>query len=135
MPIKWNKAFSVGHPEIDKHHKRIIKLINTLQKAVGKGTDEPVIPKILEELSSYANYHFGTEENMFLRSAYPDTEYHVGQHEEFRKYISRLKELIDRKEHIQGVKLLEYLNSWFVDHIVKIDMRMTPYIIERKEEN
>jgi hemerythrin-like metal-binding protein len=64
MPIKWNKEFSVGHPAIDKHHKKIISLMNSLQNALLKGTDTSVLPKMLEELSSYANYHFGAEENM-----------------------------------------------------------------------
>ena len=130
MPLKWNKAFSVGHPAIDSHHKKIISLMNSLQRAIQKGTDSSVVPKILEELSSYANYHFGAEENMFLQSEYPEIEYHVCRHEEFRKNIGRLKELVDRKEIVEGTELLKYLSSWFVDHIVKTDMRMTPYLIK-----
>jgi len=128
MPIKWNKEFSVGHPAIDKHHKKIISLMNSLQNALSKGTDVSVIPKMLEELSSYANYHFGAEENMFLQSEYPESEYHIFRHEDFRKNIGRLKDLVDRKETAVGAELLDYLSSWFVDHIVNIDMRMTPYI-------
>ena len=128
MPIKWNKEFSVGHPAIDKHHKKIISLMNSLQNALLKGTDTSVIPKMLEELSSYANYHFGAEENMFLQSEYPESEYHIFRHEDFRKNIGRLKDLVDRKETVEGTELLKYLSSWFVDHIVKTDMRMTPYI-------
>ncbi len=46
MPIKWNKAFSVGHPSIDSHHKKIISLMNSLQKGLSKGTDASVVPKI-----------------------------------------------------------------------------------------
>jgi hemerythrin len=53
---------------------------------------------------------------------------HIFRHEDFRKNIGRLKDLVDRKETAVGAELLEYLSSWFVDHIVKIDMRMTPYI-------
>ncbi len=84
--------------------------------------------RYLEELSSYANYHFGAEENMFLQSEYPETENHICRHEEFRKNIGGLKDLVDRKEIVEGAELLEYLTSWFVDHIVKTDMRMTPYL-------
>ncbi len=102
--------------------------MNSLQRAIHKGAAASVVPKILEELSSYANYHFGAEENMFLQSEYPETEYHVCQHEEFRKRIDGLKDLVNRKEIVEGVELLNFLSSWFVDHIVKTDMRMAPYL-------
>ena len=134
MPIKWNAAFSVGQPTIDAHHKHIIKLMNSLQRAIRAGTDAALVPKILEDLSSYANFHFGAEENMFLQSAYPETEHHVCEHEEFRKNIDRLKELVKRKEIVEGSALLDFLSSWFIHHIVKTDMGMTPYIEKRKGE-
>ena len=134
MIIEWSTEFSVGHEQIDSHHKRIIDMMNKLYESVKSGTEESIMPKILQELLQYAQYHFSIEEGWFLVTDYPNSEEHIQQHEQFRTNLSKLTELLSGQDRLeQGLELMEFIMSWFVNHILKADMEMTPYLIRKKE--
>jgi hemerythrin len=50
MAIIWKNDFSVGIPEMDHQHQRLVTMINQLDEAMGKGKGKEVIGKILAEL-------------------------------------------------------------------------------------
>jgi len=129
MPIKWDQTFSVHNKTIDTHHKHIVHMVNTLEAALHRKTEQTVIPKILSELADYIQYHFSYEEQMFLVTKYPDKEEHLKQHTEFQRYLKRIQ---TNENAVTGEALLKFLTSWLLNHILQTDKRMVPFLKENK---
>ena len=132
MTIRWDPAYRLGMRMIDAHHKRIITLINKLNRAVEEGKEETISKKILENLTAYTQYHFSTEEGWFLASDYPDADMHIGQHEEFRRRLEEFKTLMQHGEKSLEMKQLSvFLFTWFTNHILTVDMHLAAYLGEK----
>ena len=135
MSLEWNESYSLGLNEIDSYHKRIIGLINALYRAVAEGRERSMLPIILDRLAFYAQHHFAVEEGWFLASEYPSGEKHICAHEEFRARLEELKKLLETETtEVEARQLLEFLNSWFIDHILSVDMKLVAYLKERPKK-
>ena len=84
------------------------------------GSDDLV--DALTELVSYANYHFAYEEKLLAEHDYADLGEQVAEHTDFARVMANA--CYDAM-HAQAdrARLLEYLNGWWFDHILKIDMK------------
>jgi hemerythrin-like metal-binding protein len=119
----WKDEMSVGHPELDVDHQRLITIINRLWVAEGNGNRQ-VIEFVLDDLVHYTESHFKREEQMMAAVDYADFERHRGIH---RGICRRLEEI--RWEYFQGIReelrgeILEFLKNWLNQHILVEDMR------------
>lgn len=124
----WNEAMSVGRPELDSDHQRLIGIINRLWVAEDNGNRQ-VIEFVLDDLVQYTESHFKREEHMMDDVDYPDFERHRRIHQAICR---RLEEI--RWEYFQGLReelrgeILEFLKDWLNEHILGEDMRYRPYL-------
>ena len=88
----WNGRINsaCGVAQIDNEHKRLLVLLNELNRALQTGTGLGALGGVLDGLVDYAAYHFAHEEDQFLRSGYPAYEAHRLQH---RALTARVKEI------------------------------------------
>ena len=56
--LKWQVAYQVGIPEIDKQHKRLFEMLNKLQDIYESDNVKSEIQTVLEEMGDYLNIHF-----------------------------------------------------------------------------
>jgi hemerythrin-like metal-binding protein len=126
--IPWTDAFSVGNPQIGEQHAVLIDTINQLASAESLHNHHAV-SMIIDELASYAAFHFSYEESLLERVGYPHLEEHRIMHQ---AYIQWVNELRDR--HMTygtrplGEPVLEYLRDWLSHHILGEDQRFRPFI-------
>jgi hemerythrin-like metal-binding protein len=124
----WDESMSVGNPELDVDHKRLIGIINRLWVAEDNGNRQ-VIEFVLDDLVHYTEVHFKREEDMMDRGDYPDFQRHRRIHQAI---CQRLEEI--RWEYFQGIReelrgeILEFLKDWLNEHILVEDMRYRPYL-------
>lgn len=89
--LTWNEEiYSVGIKKMDDQHKVLVGLINALhgQKDL---KDKAFVEKVFATLVQYTVQHFGDEEKIMKRMAFPDFNMHHKQHEAFIKNVSDLK--------------------------------------------
>ena len=71
--IEWKDSYSTGIALMDKHHQRLVALINQLYAGVFACEDveqeRALTASILVQLEDYAEYHFTVEEQLM-------SEYH-----------------------------------------------------------
>ena len=122
----WSDKFKVGIDIIDNQHKKLVQLLNNLTVSLIENQDA-VLNQLFDELTSYAEYHFKTEEELW-HSHFGNDEW-CTQHQE--THSSFLPEINKLREQQKGVPLNEimesivkYLIRWLVFHIVESDMRM-----------
>lgn len=86
-----------------------------------KKADTRVIYSILNSLYFYTLTHFAVEEELMIRSSYPNYRDHKAEHDQFLKTIYDFKEdYYKNKDHLSE-NLLNFLKIWLQEHILKID--------------
>ena len=157
MAIEWSKKYSVGLDEIDAQHKELIRLINALEVIndnfnLYKSVKEPLL-KIMSDLKNYTVLHFATEEVLMSMFDYELGESHKHAHDNFVKLVGdqfvlylkvfheidsttdeeKLK-ILHRELHSAVHKLIEFLQKWLVNHIMKSDMEYVSFFNEIKKK-
>lgn len=130
--FNWSSDYSVGNQILDGQHKI---LFNLCAEALNLLKDEDIYSSkafqcLMDEICEKAKQHFDTEERLLDEYNFPDYRSHREEHYDF---LTKLAELIlDHSEKkLDRESLIQYLHSWFVDHIVNQDMKYKPYVIGR----
>lgn len=120
--IRWVPEMSVGHPDLDFDHQRLVEIINRLMLASGQGNRQ-VIEFVLDDLVNYTEFHFQREEEIMADAGYPELESHRRIHAGFCRKIEEL-----RWEYFQGLReqprdeIFRFLTAWLNHHILEDDM-------------
>lgn len=127
-PFPWKDGYNTDIPVIDGQHKLLLSYINKLHNGMQNGCDKSLLLEILDDLTGYAFTHFATEEMYFTRAPYPLAAKHIEEHQQFRQTVTQLRDaVLDGKAFID-IALLEYLKTWLVEHIQRMDAGFTPYV-------
>lgn len=129
--IVWDEGFSVGVSEMDRQHRRIIDLINSLIEKQDIEVDSEIISDILAKMLEYAHEHFRREEQYMLESGYPDYSRQREEHNEFRKRTPSFSIDVIRGKATIPKDILIYLKEWWVNHILNADMKYKDFFNER----
>ena len=127
--VQWSDSMSVGNLHIDEQHQILIDTINQLASAESQN-DRPVIAMIIDELVSYAAFHFHFEERLIEAAGYPGLEQHRRIHQGFVRWVSNLREefTYHRRQQL-GERILGFLRDWLSEHILGDDRAYRPFII------
>ncbi|WP_306606795.1 bacteriohemerythrin [Azonexus sp.] len=132
--VSWAEEMSVGDLHIDEQHQILIDTINQLASAEGQN-DRAMVAMIIDELVSYAAFHFEYEEKLMEDCGYPDLEMHRNVHLGFVNWVSAVREeFIYRRRTQFGERILNYLRDWLRDHILGEDQCYRPYLDYRDTE-
>lgn len=127
----WSDAYSVGHPEMDAQHRKLLGLCEAAERCApfddSKGYE--TFHLVLNELFLYADSHFTAEEKLLAEFGYPDLETHKDEHE---RWLDRLADLL--VESLDGPpdcdRLRRFLRTWWRQHILGSDMRYREYLLK-----
>ena len=129
--IQWETGLSVGVAEIDKQHQKLIQLINDLGDAMKQGKGQEAMGRILNELVSYTQVHFGTEERYFAQFQYPETYTHKQEHVAFVKKAVELKDGFAKGQIGLSLQVMDFLCDWLKKHIKGTDQKYTKFFNEK----
>lgn len=132
--ITWSDAFSVDNEELDSQHKDFLELIREAYAKIGGKLSAGELNDLLDKLYRHADNHFATEEKYFKEYNYERAAEHSKMHDEIRKEILSFKERHkhDISENIVW-ELIDFLENWLVDHIMKQDKLYVDTINRRKK--
>ena len=120
---------------IDSQHKELIQKINDLLDSCEKSSDKVVAIKTLDFLSDYTEYHFNAEEQLQKDIEYPGYDKHKAQHEEFKKTVEELHEMLVEEEGPSPAfvaKVQENVINWLYTHIQGFDRSVAEYKFMRE---
>lgn len=122
-PISWEPSFSVGVGTLDAQHQQIIEMINRLLSAPDVYVGSEAISEMLARMVTYADAHFVAEERLLEARGYAELSAHRRQHRFYRRTVIALcQDTIESKTAVP-VDLLEFLRSWWTNHILNVDAR------------
>ena len=121
--IIWDETFSVGVKILDEQHKKLIKMVNTMIEARSTDVHSEVVSTVLTQMREYATEHFSLEEEYMIKYGYTNYDQHKAEHREFIKRIAMMCVETMQQRKAVPIEMLEFLKSWWVNHILKIDMQ------------
>ena len=138
MPIKWDSKLSVGNSDIDTEHKLIIAHINALELVLRHPVEKDYLKFFIDQLLEFTTEHFYHEEQLQLKFRFPHYEENKKGHQALMTEFEVIKTIIncfiekadstqeEAKEMTKKVNGL--MRKWFIDHIVKSDMKMKGFM-------
>lgn len=128
MMIAWDESLLTGVPNIDAQHKELIDRFNELSDAVARGKGREETGRLLDFLQFYAQWHFEREEHCMDEYQCPAAAANKAAHQYFNRRFGWLYEQYQQSDvNPQTVSdTLAELETWIVNHIMKIDTRLGP---------
>ena len=136
--LEWSEEMSVGVPEIDKQHRKMISIINKVFNALPYVADIEVIKEAINELLQYASIHFATEEKYMTECNYKELDAHVMEHKTYIQTINKFNLELDNGERTVldiALELNNFLIGWWSTHIMDTDKKYSTAIKEHSPEN
>lgn len=122
MPIiDWDNKFLLGIPQLDEHHRQLVKLLNQAFDDFTAKAPAEEVGKLLEALADYATYHFAAEENWMQANGYPRLAEHVVEHDKFSARVTEMLRDVSADKPTLSLELLTFLKNWLVEHILTTD--------------
>jgi len=126
---QWKSQYDVGLELIDVEHKNLIACINKL--IIAQNLDQYIVLRLADEVISYAEFHFLSEENLMYLTQYPDLKSHTEIH---KKLLDQLRE--HRKDLSKSVYCLQdfvtFLVHWFIEHTQSEDPKVAKHVLNFK---
>lgn len=119
--FEWNDSYRIDD-EIDDQHRGLIDMVNHLHKHLRDDKNMKLYLEVfLEQLVSYVNYHFASEEKAMKAANYLDFEKHVMAHNSLRIRVEEFRAKFMNNEAELSVSLVPFLKDWLVNHIGGMD--------------
>jgi len=133
--LKWDDYYSLGNEKIDKQHRELFDLVNSLISSCDDGDDTGIIKKTLLFLADYTLQHFNDEEALQKECNYPEYEKHKKLHDDFKKVVS---DLVHRysisgssSDFCKDIKKIAI--KWLVKHVMNEDKKISVYLKEKNQ--
>lgn len=126
--ITWDASLSVGVPELDIQHKKLIGMINDLHNAMASGQGKDILSRLLSGVITYTCVHFRNEEKLMQAANYPDYAAHKREHDELTAKAEALKNRFDSGQTMITIDVMNFLRDWLKQHILGTDRKYTPYL-------
>lgn len=124
----FKDEYKTGIGMIDEEHKRLFEIADKAYEVLMAEfipDKYDYIIEILNELKDYAATHFAHEEEYMASIGYKKLFTHKVEHHDF---VEKLNEYdlasIDENQKGTIMELLDFLNNWLVDHILRNDKQI-----------
>ncbi|MBI2390709.1 MAG: bacteriohemerythrin [Deltaproteobacteria bacterium] len=128
--VAWRDEFTLGYEPIDAQHHELLAAFNRLAPGLVAG-DTDGVREVFAFLERYVDKHFGLEERLMARHAYPLMAEHVREHRSFVEHFERLRRQVEsgRHEHPFLVFLVQiFLIDWFANHSTGTDRHLARHL-------
>lgn len=121
----WNRNFETGLEKIDTQHRELVTILNRLARHATSDSSDLTSSRLLDELLSYASYHFRYEESVWEESL-GRSEMLRNHHDAHQMFFARIQMFRQSKAPQEELlaELFDYLTRWLSFHILESDRRM-----------
>ncbi|MEZ5665323.1 MAG: hemerythrin family protein [Burkholderiaceae bacterium] len=123
----WDPRLETGVSTLDLQHRILFDLLQGLRH-LGDAGESPALAQVLEQMRSYAGYHFRYEEDWVRKHArhlvgHPLIAVHTRLHERFNHDMSGFEARLEDGT-LAVDELREFVQRWLVRHIIEQDLPM-----------
>lgn len=122
---EMKEEYKIGVENIDNQHKKLFELADKAYMLLKDDFSVDKYDKIvhlLSELKEYTIFHFKSEEEYMESINYKRLFTQKIEHDNFIKALENIDyNALDSEQDESLVKILNFLNDWLVEHILKTD--------------
>ena len=137
MYAEFDDTLVTGNEMIDSQHKELIGKINDLLRSCENHGNRTAAVKMLNYLADDTEWHFKAEEELQESIGYPGIKEHKGKHEELRRTVSELHDMLEEQEGPTDA-FVEVVNKnvteWLYYHIKGFDRSVAEYKFMRDNQ-
>jgi methyl-accepting chemotaxis protein len=119
--INWDASIELGIKVFDTQHRRLVELINDLNRAMKLRKSREILTGIFAELVDYTQRHFGDEEKMMRQHDFNELQEHESQHKHFAEKMAEMQQQIKAGNAMVTMDLMAFLKDWLIKHIKGTD--------------
>lgn len=126
---QWFEKYKIGVPLIDADHLNLFMEVAHFNEHLQSGMSAEDLGKSLNFLDKYVGAHFAREEMLMREKSYPYYTQHKALHLALKKVVFAVRRVFQTDiDKVDKQKLNQFLNDWLVEHILKIDVKLVPYV-------
>ena len=129
--VSWKEEYSVGVPQLDAQHRRLIDIMNSMHGAMLMGGKPDALQAVLDDLVAYTRHHFSYEEQLMEQARYPGLEEHKRKHRAMVAQVEGFTAEITSGKATVSLKLMNFLKDWLTRHIMETDQRYSDCLTGR----
>jgi hemerythrin len=135
MAIEWSPRLAIGVQTVDAQHQELFQRANQLLAAMEARKSETEVTRLLELLGEDVVCHFGDEERLMHRSAYPDYPAHKTAHGAFVAELAALKAAMARQgaSAALAIQLNQKVCGWLLDHVGRTDRALGAFLAKQAQ--
>jgi hemerythrin len=126
VAFEWDDRYLVGHREIDAAHRKFTVLVDALL-----GACDDALAAALDDFARHAEDHFGTEERLMERYAFPARECHAEEHAKVLASVQEVRALASAGDLQTARELAQALADWFPGHTDYMDSALAIWVVRR----
>jgi hemerythrin len=126
--LYWSEDYRLGIPGVDQEHRTFFGLLHDIEQCLAMG-DDPGARMALGAMRSYAEQHFGHEEEFLEAVGYPDLTAHRAEHATFLHDVK----VLEATPAVPTTVAVLMARAWIVTHILGTDRRYTRWLDEAEE--
>ena len=125
MGIEWSDELSMLNADIDAEHKRLIELVNEMNREIAsQQRSQNEISRIMRLMLNHSVEHFAHEEQLFAEHDYPDAVEHTENHSELIGKLNEALKAIQNTDHVRRwVEIGQAVEDLLVDHVLNEDTK------------
>jgi len=125
-------TFIMESEVLDKDHKRLVEMVNTISECLDNGNTENCKADVLE-LVNFAKGHFSREEQLLTKVGYPDVGKHRKHHRELDHKMEHMLEFAEKAQvnEMACDSLKRELVYFVMDDVITTDMDFKAFIADK----
>ncbi|RKZ34009.1 MAG: hypothetical protein DRQ37_08185 [Gammaproteobacteria bacterium] len=119
---------------IDSEHRIQVGLLTALRQSINGGDPGEKVHEILDQLISYTELHFMSEQLLMRLYSYPEYDDHVRDHELMTEQVGQIKENYEAGEQSLSVDVVDTMTEFLLGHIKGRDHALGKYLSEEIQQ-
>lgn len=128
MAIYKLTELHLGHPQIDRDHQQLFKMLLKLEQLQRSDASLDQITAHFRVLLAATRQHFNDEEVKMQETGYSGTDDHMRAHEALIAQLQSLHVATEAAVIDVGPGTIDFLYAWFYDHIASVDRPFVDYL-------
>lgn len=125
--VIWNPLFEFNVPLMDKQHKQIVLIMNTIVERLETGEIDDEVKAQCQKAIVLVTNHFLEEEKLMENIGYPEIDKQKAMHKEIMAKMLVEKGEIDACEDVLSKGFVEEMREMFKKHILEEDRKYGYY--------
>ena len=121
--VIWSDELSIYVTRMDRHHKKLIEIVNALLENLQSDGDPRSLADIFAVLLNYTAYHFSAEEKLMVLYNYPEFDNHRRRHTEMIQQVCAFRDNTLSGKVPDQDSVQNFFETWLLQHIMEEDKK------------